>query len=138
MLGQIMRQVLIGAAIVAAVLLGWLAWDGWIYLQRGYSLGVSMEGQAASVFHIDFPMWRAATHALLCIAAMAAIVAYISGHRRAPTIAWLTFAATLAVGIYDLVQYGTIGSPTSIWTLFVLLLFSLLTRFRPLPSKGTA
>ena len=122
------RQFFIGTAVAVALFLGWWAWDGWFYLQRGYSLGVSMAGHPGSVFHVDFPVWRAALHVLLWLAAMVAIVAYVTGRRWASTAAWLTFATTLLVGVYDVVQYGTIGSPTSIWTLLLLLLFALLTR----------
>jgi len=132
------RQLLIGTAVAVALFLGWLAWDGWFYLQSGYSLGVSMVGHPASVFHVDFPAWRAAVHVLLWVVAVAAIVAYVARSRWASTAAWLTFAATLLVGIYDVVKYGTIGSPTSIWTVLLLLLFALLTRFAPLAPRANA
>src|SRR3954451_22036273 len=118
---MVTRRFLIGTAVAAAVLLGWLAWDGWVYLQRGYSLDVSTAGRPGKVFHIDFPAWRAAVHILLWGAAMLALVAFVTGRRWAPTAAWLTFAATLVVGLYDVVQYGTIGAPTSIWTVLILL-----------------
>lgn len=133
---MVTRQLLIGTAIAAAFCLVWLAWDGWSYLQRGYSLGVSMPGGPASVFHIDFPTWRAVVHIILSVAAMFAIAAYIISRRWASTAAWLSFAAALLVGIYDVVQYGTIGSPTSIWTVLLLLAFALLTRFGRLPAEA--
>jgi hypothetical protein len=123
------RHVLIATAVAVALFLGWLALDGWFYVLRGYSLGVSMAGHPASVSHIDFPPWRAAVHVLLWVAAMAAIIAYVTGLRWASIVAWLSFAATLLVGTYDVTQYGTMGSPTSIWTVLLLLLFALLTRF---------
>jgi len=132
------RQFLIGTAVAAALFLSWLAWDGWFYLQRGYSLGVSMSGHPASVFHIDFPAWRAAVHILLWVGAMAVIVTYISGRQRASTAAWLIFAATSLIGVYDVVQYGSIGSPTSIWTVLLLLLVALITRFGPVAPKANA
>ena len=132
------RQFLIGTAVAVALFLGWLAWDGWFYLQRGYSLGVSTAGHPDSVFHIDFPVWRAAVHVLLWVAAMATIAAYVTGRHWASKAAWLTFVATLLVGVYDVVQYGTIGSPTSIWAVLLLLLFALLTRFGPLAPRTNA
>lgn len=125
------RQLFVGTAVAVALFLGWLAWDGWFYLQRGYSLGVSMAGHQSSVFQVNFPVWRAAVHVLLWIAAMTAIAAYATGRRWASIAAWLTFAATIVVGVSDVVQYGTIGSPTSIWTVLLLLLFALLTKFGP-------
>lgn len=123
---------------MVALCLAWLAWDGWWYLQRGYSLGVSIAGQSSSVFHIDFPAWRAAVHILLWLGAMSAIAAYILDHRWATAAAWLTFAATLVVGLYDVVEYGTIGSPTSIWTVSLLLFFALLTKFDRLGTAAEA
>ena len=130
------RRLLIGTALAVALFLAWLAWDGWLYLQRGYSLGVATAGELASVFHIDFPVWRAAIHVLLWIAAMAAIAAYAAGRRWASAAAWMAFAATLVIGIYDVIQYGTMGSPTSIWTILLLLLIALLTRFGPLAPRA--
>ena len=85
------RQFLTGTAVAVALFLGWLAWDGWFYLQRSYSLGVSMAGRPASVFHIHFPLWRAAVRVLLWVAAMAAIVAYVTRRAWASTATWLTF-----------------------------------------------
>lgn len=123
-------------ALAVALVLTWLAWDGWFYLQHGYTLGVRLQGEPGSIFHIDFPAWRAAVHVLLWLAAMGAIVAYIAGRSWAWAAAWLTFTATIVLGIYDVVQYGTMGSPTSIWTLLVLLLFALLVRFRPLGTTA--
>ena len=123
------RRLSIGAALAAALLLTWCAWEGWLYLQRGYSLGVGMPGERASIFQIDFPAWRAAAHVLLWVAAMIAIFVYVAGLRWASSAAWLAFGATVAVGIYDVAQYGTMGSPTSAWVVLLLLLFALLTRF---------
>lgn len=123
------RSIIIGTAMAIAVLLAWLAWDGWLYLQRGYSLQVGLAGEPGSTFHTDFPAWRAAVHVLLWLVAIAAIVAYVAGRTWASLAAWLTFATTLAAGIYDVVQYGTIGSPTSIWTVLLLLLVALLATF---------
>ncbi len=132
------RQFLIGIAVAVGLFLSWLAWDGWFYLRRGYSLGVSMSAHQASVFHIDFPAWRVAVHILLWVAAMAVIVAYVRGRPGASTSAWLIFAAASLIGIYDVVQYGSIGSPTSIWTVLLLLLVALLTRLGPLAPKADA
>jgi hypothetical protein len=40
--------------------------------------------------------------------------------------------------MHDVTQYGTMGSPTSIWTVVLLLLFALLTRFGPLWLRARA
>ena len=115
-----------------------MAGVGGLYIQRGYSLGVALEGEPGSVYHGDFPRWRATVHVALWVAAMASIAAYVAGRQWASTIAWLTFAAVLIVGILDVGEYGTMGSPTSIWTVLLLLLFALLTRFGPLASRAAA
>jgi hypothetical protein len=72
------------------------------------------------------------------MAAMGAIVRYVTGRSWASKAAWLTFAATFILGIYDVVQYGTIGSPTSIWTVLLLLLLALLARFGPITATSDA
>lgn len=133
-----MRPFLIGTAAAVALVIGWLAWDGWVYLQRGYSLGVSLGRHPASIFHVAFPAWRAAIHFLLWVAAMAAIVAYVASSGWASAIAWLTLTLTLLVGVYDARQYGTVGSPTSIWTVLALLVLALLTRLGPLAPEVRA
>ena len=131
-----MRRFLIGTALVMALVLAWLAWDGWIYLQRGYSLSIGLPGQPRSISHIDFPTWRATSHIFLWMTAMGAIVGYVTGRSWASKAAWLTFAATFIVGIYDVVQYGTMGSPTSIWTVLLLLLLALLARLGPIMATS--
>lgn len=132
------RPFFIATALAVALILTWLAWDGWFYLQQGYSLEVALAGEPGSVFHIDFPPIRAGVHVFLWMAAMAAVGAYFAGSRWATTAAWLSFAAAIAVGVHDVGQYGTIGSPTSIWTLVLLLLFALLTKLGPPISRSAA
>jgi hypothetical protein len=123
------HKLLVGSAVAVAICLTWLAWDELLYLQHGYSVRVSLAEGPASTTKINFPAWRIAVHILLWIAAMAAILAYIQVRSWAQTVAWLTFVGTLAMGVYDVVLYGTIASPTSIWSVLLLLLFALLTTF---------
>ena len=123
------RWLFIGAAVGVALLLTWWAWDGWLYLQRGYSLGVGMPGKRAWILQIAFPTWRAAAHVLLWVTAMIAAFAFVADLRWASSAAWFAFGATVAVGIYDVVEYGTMGSPTSVWVVLLLLLFALVTTF---------
>jgi hypothetical protein len=132
------RRIFIGTALAIALVLTWLAWDGWFYLQRGYSLGVALADEPTSISHISFPSWRAAAHVLLWLAAMGAIVAYVTHRSWTSIAAWLTLAATLAIGIDDVVEYGTMGSPTSIWTILLLTLLALLTTLAPLASTAKA
>ena len=138
--GPMKRQFLIGTAVAVALFLGWLC-GRWLVLPPTRLLSPRLTWRVIRwpfIFHIDFPMWRAAVHVLLWVAAMAAIVAYVTDRHWASTGAWLTFAATLVIGIYDVVQYGTIGSPTSIWTVLLLFLFALFTRFGPLAPRAKA
>lgn len=67
---------------------------------------------------------------------MAAIVAYVAGRPWASPLAWLTLSAALVTGIYDVVEYGTIGAPTSIWTVLLVFIFALMTRFRKLAESA--
>jgi hypothetical protein len=133
-----MRRVLIATALTVAAFLTWLAWGGWLYIQRGYSLSVGFAGEPGSIFHVDFPAWRAVVHVALWLAAMAAIAGYVGRRNWASKVAWLTFAATLAVATSDIVEYGMIGTPTSIWTILLLLLFALLTKFGALEPTAEA
>lgn len=131
-----MRRVLIVTALVVAISLGWFAWDGWFYIQRGYSLGVSISGHPAFEYHFNFPTWRAGIHVLLWVAAMVSIGAYVGEQSWASAATWFTFVAAFVVGIHDVVQYGTMGSPTSIWTLLLLVLFALLGTAAPLKQQA--
>ena len=133
-----MRRFFIISALALALFLTWQAWEGWLYIQRGYSLGVALEGEPRSVYHVDFPRWRAAVHVALWVAAMASIAAYVAGRQWASTAAWLTFAAVSTAGLLDVAEYGTMGSATSIWTVLLLLLFALLTRFGTLAPRAAA
>lgn len=127
-----MRPLLIVSAVAVAIALAWLAWDGWSYLQRGYSIGVSTAGHPTSEKEVDFPAWRAGVHILLWLAAMIATGAYLAGRPWASSAAWVTFAITSFVALCDVVQYGILGSPSSIWTVLLLLLLALLSTFAPL------
>lgn len=123
------RRLLIGSGIVMAAALTWLAWNGWTYLRAGYSLALSMPGRPPAVSHIDFPAWRAMVHILLWLATLIGAVAYATGRRWASLATWSVVAAIVLVGISDVVRYGFIGSPTSVWTVLLVLLLALLTSF---------
>jgi hypothetical protein len=130
----VIRAFRIAAMLSAAVILTWLFYQGWIYLQRGYSIAVAFEGQQATTSHISFPHWRLLAHLLLWAAMTGSIVAYLLGRHWSTAIAWLVCAATCGIGIYDVEQFGLLGSPTSIWTVVLLLVLALLTKARPVPA----
>lgn len=126
------------AAFALAVCLAWLAWDGWSYLHRGYSIGVAGAGGPPLVFHVDFPLSRAAVHVLLWGAAMGTIVGYGAARNWAPVAGWMTLAASCGVGIHDIAEYGAMGSPTSVWTLLLLLILAVLAQWLPLGAGSDA
>jgi hypothetical protein len=130
----VIRAFRIATVLTAAVILTWLFYQGWIYLQRGYWIGVGLEGQQATTSHISFPHWRLLAHLLLWAAMMCSIVACLLGRHWSTATAWLACAATCGVGIYDVEQFGLLGSPTSIWTVVLLLVVALLAKARPLPA----
>jgi hypothetical protein len=130
----VIRAFRIAAMLSAAVILTWLSYQGWIYLQRGYSIAVAFEGQQATTSHISFPHWRLMAHLFLWAAMMGSIVAYLLGRHWSTATAWLVCAATCGIGIYDVEQFGLLGSPTSIWTVVLLLVVALLTKARRVPA----
>ncbi len=132
------RKIRHSAAITMVLILGWLSLDGWVYLQRGYSLSIALSGHASSVYHVDFPTWRVSAHVLLWVAGMIAILAYVTCQGWASAAAWLAFGATSLLGIHDVDQYGTIGSPTSVWSVLLFLSFALLVRVDPFAPNANA
>lgn len=117
------RMVLAG---VAALFIAWSAISGWVYIERGYPLAFAMEGYPVTIRHFGFPRWRAAVHLLLSAGTIAAVLTVLFKQRWAPVAAWTIWALTVAVGYYDVDRWGFMGSPTSIWTVLVLLLFAVL------------
>lgn len=117
------RMVLAGAATLFLV---WSAVSGWIYIERGYSLALAMEGYPVSIKHFDFPTWRAAVHLLLSAGAIAAVLTSAFSQRWAPAAAWAVWVLIVALGYYDVDRWGLMVSPTSIWTVLVMMLFAVL------------
>ena len=119
---------LIAAAF--AVLLALTAASTFPYLMRGYSLSVGIEGVQPKDYHVDFPPTRIAIAALIWALGFAAIALFIVGDRRAGLLSWGVFISALLVAVWDVFEYGTMGSPTSLWVLLVFLLLALATQFR--------
>ncbi|MBB3692480.1 hypothetical protein [Sphingomonas sp. BK580] len=116
------RMVLAGAASLS---LAWFAVSGWIYIERGYSLAFAMEGYPVEIKHFDFPAWRAAVHLLLSAGAIAAVLTSAFSQRWAPSVAWAIWVLTVAVGYYDVDRWGLMASPTSIWTVLIVMLVAI-------------
>jgi hypothetical protein len=132
------RHALIGVAIAVAVALSWLSIEGGFYLQKGYSLSVSLNGGNGRVAHIDFPIWRQYLHVLLWLGAMVAAFTYIAGLHGAARTAFGVFATSSVVGMLDVWEYGTLGAPTSIWTILLLSLLVVLAKLQPTRGLPTA
>ena len=123
------RSWTIAATLIAAVVLGWSLWSSWLSLDHGYSIGVDVAGRSQSIYQVEFPTWRKTAHLLLSVAILITLALYVVGRDWARAAAWSAFGAASLIGLLDVAQYGTLGSPTSIWTVLVLLLFSLLSSF---------
>jgi hypothetical protein len=123
------RPVILGTLAIAAVVLVVLAVDEASYLQRGYSLSLGFAGQPPSVVHIDFPTWLKVAHGVVGLVALSALTFLAMMRRTGVPLAWATFVAAIAVGIHDVVQYGTLGSPTSIKTILLFFVLSILATY---------
>ncbi|MCA1198320.1 hypothetical protein K9B35_10100 [Sphingomonas sp. R647] len=114
-------SLILAASILIGALLILSAVQQWQYLDRGYTLAVSIGEGPASISHINFPTWRKLASLPIIGFALLAIALFAAKHRRALLLAWTAFGGALILGIYDLREFGLIGSPTSLWTLLPLL-----------------
>ena len=121
------QTLILGTVVVAAIVLVALAVDEASYLQRGYDLSMGFAGQVPSIVHTTFPTWLKVTHGLIGLGALSTLVFTAMMRRIAVPLAWVTLGAAIAVGYYDVIQYGTLGSPTSIKTILLLFLLCILT-----------
>jgi hypothetical protein len=123
------RTLILGTVVVAAIVLVVLALDEASYLQRGYDLSMGFAGQTPSIVHTTFPAWLKVAHGLIGLGVLITLVFMALMRRAAVPLAWFTFGAAIAVGYYDVIQYGTLGSPTSIKTILLLLLICILATY---------
>ena len=122
-------MLILGTVVVTAIVLVALAVDEASYLQRGYDLSMGFAGQSPSIVHTAFPAWLKVTHGLIGFGALSTLVFTAMTRRIAVPLAWVTLGAAIAVGYYDVIQYGTLGSPTSIKTILLLFLLCILTTY---------
>lgn len=115
---------------VFALLIVLVAASTWVYLQRGYSLAVGIQGESPRHYHVDFPPTRRIAHVVLWASALIEIFLFTKGHKRAAAIGWSVFVAGVLVGIWDVVLYGSMGSPTGGSGLLLLLLLAVAAQFR--------
>ena len=124
------RRTVYAIALIFGIALSALNFQTDLYLQRGYSLVVTLSGQPAAISRFEFPVWRIGLHLLLWIAALVALALIAAERRAGAALAWFVFCASLAVAGHDVWRYGTLGSPSSIWALLLLLLFPILAKMR--------
>jgi hypothetical protein len=107
------KAVAVCLSFVLAVVLVVLGAAQAAHLQRGYSISISMGDNPDTVYHDPFPLWVKAGHAVTALAAMTSLVFFSMLRPVSIVAAWAAFASATAVGIYDIYEYGTIGTPTS-------------------------
>ena len=112
------------------LLIALIAISDWAYLSRGYSIAVGIEGRQPKTFHIDFPSVRRVVHVLLWGAALVATYLFATGYKHARFVSWSVFVAGLMIGLWDIILYGSMGTPTSMVGVLLLLLIALTTQFR--------
>ena len=120
------RAVILGIVVAAAVVLIVLGLDEASYLERGYSISGGFAGQTPRIVHIDFPNWLKVTHGMIGLAVLGTLMFLAMMRRAAVPLAWATLVVAMAVGMHDVIQYGTLGSPTSIKTIVLVLLLAIL------------
>lgn len=91
------------------------------YLQRGYTMTISMSGGAGSVYPVTFPPWRRTANLVLGASLVLSIGLTIFRPQVAWPVAWGVLAAVFAIRAYDFEQYG-VSSPTSLSTVGLVLL----------------
>ena len=120
------RKLILGTVLAAAIVLVVLGLHEASYLQRGYDLSMGFAGQRPSIVHTTFPTWLKVAHGLIGLGVLTTLVFTAMMRRVAVQLAWITLAAAITVGYYDVIQYGTLGSPTSIKTILLLFLLCIL------------
>jgi hypothetical protein len=123
------RTLILGTVLAIAIVLVVLGLDEASYLQRGYDLALGFAGESPSVVHTTFPVWLKVAHGLIGLGALSTLAFTATMHRAAVPLAWGTLGAAIAMGYYDVIQYGTLGSPTSIKTILLLFLLCVLATY---------
>lgn len=119
------------AAVILAILLLAAGTSQWVYLDRGYTLGIVIDGGAATSSHVNFPWGRKLVLLPLGVFAFATLWLFASSHPLDRTAAWAMLAVGLLVALSDVREYGTLGSPTTLWALLLLLAMALMVQLAP-------
>ncbi len=114
------QTVILAVAFALASALTIFAALNFIYLGRGYDLVLTIDGGIRSGYHVDFPIWRRAANVIVWIFACGCVLLFYFGHRSA--LVSTIIMGTMVVSASDVYNYGSIGSPRSLWTVATLLM----------------
>ncbi len=105
-------------ALVGLLLLGIVEWQ---YIQDGYRLAAGIEGGPWSSHDVQIPLWRKVVTWVILLVAATGISLSVMTHRSAVIVLGSAFGIRVVVGILDVREYGTMGSPTSLQAVALLL-----------------
>lgn len=128
------RWKLVAVVLLVILLLG-AGMSQWVYLDRGYTLGIAIDGGAATSSHVSFPWSRKLILLALGATAFGALWLFASSHRLDRIAAWAAFAFGLLVALFDVREYGMLGSPTTLWALLLLLAMALTVQLSARPAE---
>jgi hypothetical protein len=119
-LRSVKKRIVLGAGVLALVALAFVAREAWLHLEAGYQIQVGFEGGPYKTYDIVFPFWRKILGSASLAVIAAGILLWMSEHSHAFSILLAGSTSVAALGLYDVWQYGTMGTPTSLGTwLFV-------------------
>ena len=101
----------------------------WRYVQEGYRLKIGEVGGPFSEYAIQFPLWRSLAVYGVALVILAGVGLAMAGRSLAAVVLGVALAATVAIGACDVSQYGTIGSPTSLTSVGLLLLLLMTVQY---------
>ena len=108
------KALVVGMSVILAIIFIWLGLSQAAYLERGYSISLSLGDRPPTVYHEPFPYWLKVGHALTGFGVITSLVLGAMLRPAAVVVAWAAFASATVVGCYDVFEYGTIATPTSL------------------------
>jgi hypothetical protein len=109
----------LAVGVLALLALVFVATETWLRLVAGYQLHIGFEGGPRTTYDIVFPFWRKLLEGVVLVVLAGGILLGMFGRSRAFSAIVVGIAGVAALGLYDVWEYGTIGSPTSKWTGFL-------------------
>lgn len=109
----------LAVGVLALVALAFVATETWLHLLAGYQLHIDFEGGPYGTYGIVFPFWRKLLEVVVLVVLAFGILLGMFGRSRAFSVIVVGIAGVAVLGLHDVWQYGTMGSPTSKWTGFL-------------------